>query len=271
MLSRPGPSLDVLRWTTVVAVLSVSAPILAIALHQDLTLHRHLAVLGAAWVVLVAVLLLALRFHRLLLIAETKRADLELSSVKSRFETLAEGMGNDSFLYEHDAAGVFVFLSRSVTSILGWSVEEFKAHYTTYLTDHPVNRDVVAHTDGSLAGIQQEAYPVEIRRKDGATRWLEVYEVPVRDPSGKVSSVLGIARDRTKRRHVEKGSNKSRRPSIRPTRPSPSPAPTGPSAWPTRPGLTCTATSPRSSSASTSPCSTPPDSWGATSSPSTRP
>lgn len=92
------------------------------------------------------------------------------------------------------ARGVFFYLSPTLPCILGWSAEEFKRHYTTYLTGHPVNREVVAKTEGSLAGVQQEPYPVEVRHKDGSTRWLVVYEVPIKDAAGRVASVLGIAR-----------------------------------------------------------------------------
>ncbi|TPW20557.1 MAG: diguanylate cyclase/phosphodiesterase with PAS/PAC and MHYT sensor(s), partial [Elusimicrobia bacterium] len=201
--SSPFSSLDILRWTTAFAVFSISAPAAAIALHQDLALHRHLFLVGIAWVVTVAVLLAALRIHRLRLVEETRRADDELKGVRSRFEALTQGIGNDFFLYEHDASGVFIYLSPSLPAILGWSPEEFKAHYTTYLTDHPVNRAVVAHTEGSLAGVQQEPYSVEVRHKDGAARWLEVYEVPVLGPDRTVASVFGIARDRTKSRKAE--------------------------------------------------------------------
>lgn len=202
--SRPFGSLEILRWTTLFAVASVSAPALAIALHTDLNLHRHLAVVGAAWVVTVGVLLAALRAHRLRLVEETRRGEEELRGVRRRFEALAEGVGKEFFLYEHDEKGVFIYVSPSLPAILGWSAAEFQTHYSTYLTDHPINREVVARTEASLAGRQQEPYPVEVRHKDGSTRWLEVYEVPVRGRDGNVASVLGIARDCTASRRSEK-------------------------------------------------------------------
>lgn len=202
--SRATPSAVILHWTALAAVLSISAPAVIIVLHEDLLLHRHLFWLGSAWVAAVAMLLGALHAHRRLLTLEIRRADAELLGARRRFESLAAGLAKDFFLYEHDREGVFNYLSPSLPSILGWSLEEFQTHYTAYLTDHPVNKEVVARTEGSLAGIQQTPYPVEIRHKDGSTRWLEVYEVPVRGSDAQVASVLGIARDCTASRRSEK-------------------------------------------------------------------
>lgn len=207
MPARPSPrfgSLDILRWTAFFAVASVSAPALTIALHEDLYLHRHLALVGAAWVVTVAVVIAALRLHRRRLVEETLRTDAEIRGVRRRFEALADGLGKEFFLYEHDRDGVFIYLSPSLPAVLGWSHAEFRTHYSAYLTDHPVNKEVVSRTEGSLAGRQQPPYPVEVRHKDGSTRWLEVYEVPVTNPDGQVASVLGIARDCTASRRAEK-------------------------------------------------------------------
>ncbi|TBR20973.1 PAS domain-containing sensor histidine kinase [bacterium] len=200
---RRARSIDVLRWTALAAALSITGPVLVIAFHENLHLHIHLFVLAGVWILAVGLLLAALRAHRRLLVAEVAQADEELASVRRRFEALAAGLKDDFFLYEHDARGDFFYLSPTLPCILGWSAEEFKRHYTTYLTGHPVNREVVAKTEGSLAGVQQEPYPVEVRHKDGSARWLEVYEVPIKDASGKVTSVLGIARDSTKGRRAE--------------------------------------------------------------------
>jgi PAS domain S-box-containing protein len=114
-------------------------------------------------------------------------------------------LGNlvESFLYRHDTAGVFTYVSPSVTQVLGYSPEEFLTNCTTYLTDHPVNMEVQSHTDGSIKGIQQPPYDVQIFHKDGSMRWLEVSEAPVRDRDGRVIAVEGLAHEITERKHRE--------------------------------------------------------------------
>jgi PAS domain S-box-containing protein len=107
------------------------------------------------------------------------------------------------FLYSHDVNGNFTYLSASITDLLGYTPGEFQTHYTSYLTDHPVNREVVRHTTLSIQGQQQPPYAVEVFHKDGSRRWLEVSEVPVRDGEGRVVAVEGIAHDITRRKEAE--------------------------------------------------------------------
>jgi PAS domain S-box-containing protein len=106
-------------------------------------------------------------------------------------------LGDSYFLYSHGPDGVFAFVSRGVTEMLGYEQEEFLEHYTTFLTDAPINEEVKRLTDLSLRGQRQPPYEVEIRHKDGSPRRLEVTEIPVRDEGGEVVGVDGIARDVT--------------------------------------------------------------------------
>lgn len=107
------------------------------------------------------------------------------------------------FLYSHDVNGIFTYLSVSVADLLGYAPEEFQRHYTSALTDHPVNREAVRRTTLSIQGQQQPPYEVEIFHKDGSRRWLEVSEVPVKDGDGRVTAVEGIAHDITDRKRIE--------------------------------------------------------------------
>jgi PAS domain S-box-containing protein len=109
----------------------------------------------------------------------------------------------------HDTNGVFHYLSESITDILGYTPAEFMSHYSTYLTDHPVNQAVRRNTELSIQGIHQPPYEVNIRHKDGSTRWLEVQEVPVLNAQGKVVAVEGVAQDITERKHAEEALRES--------------------------------------------------------------
>jgi len=108
-----------------------------------------------------------------------------------------------SFIYQHDTNGRFTYLSRSITNVLGYDPDEFLKDINTYLTDHPVNDEVRQHTELSIQGVQQPPYEVQIRHKNSEIYWLEVSETPMRDDSGQVVGVEGIAHDITARKRLE--------------------------------------------------------------------
>jgi PAS domain S-box-containing protein len=97
---------------------------------------------------------------------------------------------------------VFQYISPSITDVLGYSQKEFLSHYTEYLTDDPINAEVINHTDLSIMGIKQPPYEVEIYHKDGSIKRLQVLEVPILNPVGQVISIEGIAHDITENRKI---------------------------------------------------------------------
>ncbi len=124
-----------------------------------------------------------------------------LRGQQEEHERLVDNL-NGAFIYRHDLNGVFQYVSRSVTDVLGYEVAEFQAHFGKYLTDHPDNEAVYQSTALSAAGVRQSPYDVHIRHKNGGTRWLEVSEVPVWD-GGEVIAVEGVAFDATARKEAE--------------------------------------------------------------------
>jgi two-component system cell cycle sensor histidine kinase/response regulator CckA len=107
------------------------------------------------------------------------------------------------FVYRHDIHGIFNYLSPAVKKITGYSVEEWHTHYTTYLTDNPINEKVIAYTEKTLrTGTDSPPYIVEIRHKDGRHILLEVNErAYFRDEE--VAGIIGVARDVTERMQAE--------------------------------------------------------------------
>jgi len=132
-------------------------------------------------------------------ITQRKKADEAVRISEEKYRRLVENLRAEYFFYSHDVNGVFIYISPSVTTVLGYPQQEFLTHYTEYLTDNPVNEEAVRHTDLSIAGIQQPPYELEIYHKDGTVHRLEVNEFPVFDENANVTAVEGIAHDITER------------------------------------------------------------------------
>ncbi len=141
-------------------------------------------------------------------ITSRKMAEELLRTSEGKYRRLIENLEQEYFFYSHDTKGVLTYLSPSLTRILGYTVEEFMSHYTTYMTDSPVNENVYKYTDLSIAGKKQPPYEIEMYHKDGSIIMLEVSEVPVFDENGTVVAVEGIAHDITARKKYEKEKEK---------------------------------------------------------------
>jgi PAS domain S-box-containing protein len=129
---------------------------------------------------------------------------IELQESEDKYRRLIDNISGGFFLYSHDVEGNFTFVSPSITTVLGYSVEEFFTHFTEYLSDNPINQKVVTHSELSIRGEHQPPYQVEILHKNGTPHLLEVSETPVFNNQGEVVSVDGIAQDITDRQLAEK-------------------------------------------------------------------
>jgi len=132
------------------------------------------------------------------------RAEEAVERLATSAEEQAFVLGNMAgFAYRHDAQGVFHYLSPSIERLTGYTPEEWEQHYTTYLTDNPLNEQVVELTEQTLAsGVTNEPYKVEVRHKNGSRIMLEVTERPYFE-DGCVAGIVGIANDITARQRAE--------------------------------------------------------------------
>lgn len=137
-------------------------------------------------------------------ITERKHAEEALRESTEKLSLLADEQqmllaNTRDFVYRHDTKGVFNYMSPSVEAITGYKVEEWYKHYTTYLTDHPCNEDVIKFTEATVkTGKESPPYLVEIYHKKGHRVTLEVNERPYFE-NKKVAGIIGIARDVSER------------------------------------------------------------------------
>lgn len=127
---------------------------------------------------------------------------IDLQNSEEKYKRIINNLTN-SFLYRYDTEGIFTYVSPSMTNILGYETVNFLKHYTTYLTNNPINKKVTKHTILSIKGIQQPPYELEIYHKNGSRHFLEIAEVPIKNSEGITIAVEGIAHDITKRKIAE--------------------------------------------------------------------
>lgn len=131
-----------------------------------------------------------------------KRQD-ELQKSEEKYRRLVESMERDYIIYSRDIKGIFTYLSPSIINVLGYTQDEFMGHYSEYMTDSPINKDIKRYTDVGLCGEKQLPYEAEFWHKDGSRCHLEVTEIPIIDNKGNVLCIDGIIHDVTARKKIE--------------------------------------------------------------------
>jgi len=122
---------------------------------------------------------------------------------KAMLQRLGHLMDKEYFFYRRGIDGVFTEVSDSVTDVLGYTRDDFLKDYSCLLPDCDKTREGKRFTELCLQGIRQPPYEIEIRHKDGRLRTLVVSEYPVREGSGFVVAVEGMAHDVTQIKELE--------------------------------------------------------------------
>lgn len=136
-------------------------------------------------------------------ITEVREIQETLKSSEKKYRSLIENLKYEYFFYRHKLDGVFEYISPSIKNVLGYSQEKFMTHFSKYLTDNPINKEVNKKTELSIKGIQQLPYELEIYDSHKNTHVLEVSETPLTDIEGNIIAVEGIAHDITKQKKAE--------------------------------------------------------------------
>jgi PAS domain S-box-containing protein len=131
-------------------------------------------------------------------ISSRKRAEASLKESESRLRTIIEH--SNEFFYIHDTANRLTYASPGSREVLGYSPEEMLVKWTDLATDNAINQKGLEITERALrTGDKQEAYLLELRRKDGRPVLLEIDESPIKDDKGRVIGMSGASRDVTQK------------------------------------------------------------------------
>jgi diguanylate cyclase (GGDEF)-like protein/PAS domain S-box-containing protein len=150
-------------------------------------------------------------FNTLQDVTHQKRAQETLRESELRFRQLAENIREVFFLTD-PANSKILYVSPAYEAIWGRSCESLYRSAQSW-TDliHPEDQAaVIAGLEGSeLTGELDEEY--RIVREDGATRWIHARGFPIRDDSGNLHRVAGIAEDITERKQAAEELRESER------------------------------------------------------------
>lgn len=141
-------------------------------------------------------------------VTESRKAAGALQESRNRLTQIIEH-ANEMY-YMHDTAHRLTYISPSSIDIFGYTPDEMMVKWTALVTDHPMNREGLRITEKAIrTGKRQKPYLLEIVRKDGEKRIVEINESPIKDETGRVSGISGALRDVTEKVRIETELRKS--------------------------------------------------------------
>src|SRR3989449_5466109 len=135
-------------------------------------------------------------------IEDRKRAEDALRESEEKFRQLAENI-REVFWMTDLHLEEMLYVSPAYESVWGRSLESVRQRPQSFMDAiHSEDRERVV---GILEGQRQQGFEVEYRivRPDGSVRWIRERGFPVKDASGKVYRIAGVAEDITERKRVE--------------------------------------------------------------------
>jgi PAS domain S-box-containing protein len=136
-------------------------------------------------------------------VTERKRAEEALRESEHRFRQVTESI-DEVFWLTDTEKNQMIYISPAYERIWGRTCASLYATPRSWMEAiHPEDRERVRNAALTLQAAQ--AYDVEYRivRLDGSTRWIHDRAFPIRDVTGQVYRVAGVAEDITSRRQLE--------------------------------------------------------------------
>ncbi|WP_445664073.1 PAS domain S-box protein [Fodinibius sp. AD559] len=126
----------------------------------------------------------------------TERKEIEL-----KFRDVVEHSTN--MFYRHDTDHVLSYVSPQAQEFLGYPPEEAKQRWTEFITDHPINKEGLKHTQRAIeTGETQPSYSLQLKKRNGEKIWVRVNEAPLIE-NGETIVIVGSLTDITEQKKAE--------------------------------------------------------------------
>ena len=126
-----------------------------------------------------------------------------LKESQDRYEKLVTNLQEEYFFYGIDSKGNMMYVSPSVTKILGYTISEYKKCYNEIYTKNPINKLAKQIRNKTLNGKIQTKFITEIKNYEGQFHTLEIIEIPIISDKNEVISIEGLAHDITEKHIAE--------------------------------------------------------------------
>jgi PAS domain S-box-containing protein len=136
-------------------------------------------------------------------ISQRKRAEAKTRETEERFRQIAESIDEVFWITPPDKNRM-IYVSPAYEQIWGRPCAELYVNPRNWIAAvHPDDRDRVIHA--AMTKQTQGAYDEEYRivRPDGSERWIRDRAFPLRDDTGEIYRIVGLAEDITARKTVE--------------------------------------------------------------------
>ncbi len=155
------------------------------------------------WVIIPVLLTIIVFFILRPSFKQYKQVQENLNSVQKNYRFVVDNLIDDYFFYRHEKGKPFVYLSSSITNVLGYTKTDFINNYTKYGAAGLYENVFEKHKDYIQHNLKP--IPLEIAVKDSKNRlcYLEIREIPILNEKHEVVAIEGTAKNITKYKTIE--------------------------------------------------------------------
>lgn len=127
-----------------------------------------------------------------------------LAESRKNYRLVVDNLKDDYFFYRHEKDNPFKYLSSSITNVLGFSKTDFIDGFMKIGAAKLYENCFQRHKQLEYNDLKQPPFEVELKNNNGSICYLEIKEIPIKNESGELVAIEGIARNVTRYRKAEK-------------------------------------------------------------------
>nr|NJM02042.1 PAS domain S-box protein [Desulfobacula sp.] len=151
-------------------------------------------------------------------IIHRKRSEIALRESEERYRLLTDNVTDSIWTLQVPDLRL-LYISPSIENILGYTPEHMQnLQFKDYLTEESMNKtsrifseELKKEDDPGMDPKRSRIFQIDQIREDGSTIWTEITVCFLRDETGKADRILGVTRDITERRRMERQLNQSQK------------------------------------------------------------